>query len=80
MYELTQQTTEFHFEKLESQLQEARPAELKPGDFLVTRHSNLNSAHVVFHLVCNQQSLNRRKLKIEYITYREKNFTKSLFY
>ncbi|CAL8080827.1 unnamed protein product [Orchesella dallaii] len=59
LYELTQQTTEFHFDRLESQLQDGRPAELKPGDFLVTRHSNLNSAHVVFHLVCNQQSLNR---------------------
>lgn len=69
LYELTQQTTEFHFDKLEGQLQEGRPAELKPGDFLVTRHSNLNSAHVVFHLVCNQQSLNRRKLKREYFTY-----------
>ncbi|XP_021946014.1 protein C12orf4 isoform X2 [Folsomia candida] len=59
--ELTNQTTDFHFESLETQLKfyNQNKIELKPGDFLLTRHSNLNAAHVVFHLVCNQGSLNR---------------------
>jgi len=64
--DLTHQTTDFHFDTLESQIEfhSNQKVELKPGDFLVTRHSNLNSAHVVFHLVCNQPSLNRCKSKL----------------
>ena len=59
--ELCQQTTEFHFDSLETQL-DYRPNNLKPGDFVITRHSNLNSAHVIFHLVVDQESLNKTEI------------------
>lgn len=67
--ELTNQTTDFHFESLETQLKfyNQNKIELKPGDFLLTRHSNLNAAHVVFHLVCNQGSLNRCECKMHFM-------------
>jgi len=64
LIQLCQQSTEFHFENVETQLEtrsmDFRPA--KPGDFFITRHSNLNGVHVIFHLVANQQSLKRSEI------------------
>ena len=61
LLELTQQTTEFHFDSLETQIENC-PKVLKPGDFVITRHSNLNGAHVIFHLVADLESLNKSEI------------------
>lgn len=55
-------STEFHFEQIDDQLESiqedlkslsdgAGSTRLKPGDFFVTKHSNLSQAHLIFHLV-----------------------------
>ena len=52
---------EFHFDSFEQQLTHIRNelkqtrSPLQPGDFIVTRHSNFYSAHVIFHLVSDPQ-------------------------
>ena len=61
LLELTQQTTEFHFDNLETQIENC-PRNLKPGDFVITKHSNLNGAHVIFHLVADLESLNKSEI------------------
>ncbi|KAI8929948.1 hypothetical protein BC831DRAFT_441671 [Entophlyctis helioformis] len=59
-------TTEFHFDSIEKQLNavadelasdENGSRSLVEGDFFVTRHSNLPSAHVVFHLVFDESNI-----------------------
>lgn len=35
-------------------LPSATKAKLKPGDFFVTRHSNLSQTHVIFHLISDE--------------------------
>lgn len=51
------QTTEFHFGDVEEQLRNGMQVlkesghEIREGDFLITRHSNLAFVHVAFHLV-----------------------------
>ncbi|RWS30661.1 hypothetical protein B4U80_05075 [Leptotrombidium deliense] len=74
------QATDFHFSSLEEQHRnireilncrsrsvkglDASQSVLKPGDFYVTKHSNLSQVHIVFHLVCDDSvslsSLNSR--------------------
>lgn len=57
-------STEFHFDQIDCQLENiqddlkqisesdgASSSRLKPGDFFVTKHSNLSQAHLIFHLV-----------------------------
>lgn len=57
-------STEFHFDQIDYQLENiqddlkqinesdgALSSRLKPGDFFVTKHSNLSQAHLIFHLV-----------------------------
>ena len=59
-------STEFHFEQIDDQLESVQKdlkllnetsgegtgsARLKPGDFFITKHSNLSQAHLIFHLV-----------------------------
>lgn len=59
-------SSEFHFDPIEDQIekvisdlkfisdsngQSSSSARLKPGDFFVTKHSNLSQVHVIFHLV-----------------------------
>lgn len=59
-------SSEFHFDQVEDQLENinkdlksineangesSSSARLKPGDFYVTKHSNISQAHVIFHLV-----------------------------
>ncbi|XP_015791258.1 protein C12orf4 homolog [Tetranychus urticae] len=62
------QSTDFHFPDIEEQLSTIRLkaskfdankksielSPLKPGDFYITRHSNLSQVHVVFHLVIDE--------------------------
>ncbi|KAK5665876.1 hypothetical protein QVD99_007502 [Batrachochytrium dendrobatidis] len=59
-------STEFHFDSIERQLEsisdglpcdEAGVPILQEGDFFVTKHSNLPSAHVVFHLIYDDSEL-----------------------
>lgn len=51
--------TEFHFECMDEQLENVRAtalasgSPLQAGDFFITRHSNLYSAQVIFHLVAD---------------------------
>ncbi|KAL6051799.1 hypothetical protein QOT17_018960 [Balamuthia mandrillaris] len=51
---------EFHFGDIHQQLQEVRHAmqgtPLSPGDCFVTKHSNLEQVHVVFHLVADSST------------------------
>ncbi|KAI9251569.1 hypothetical protein BY458DRAFT_523892 [Sporodiniella umbellata] len=57
LFERCQQSTEFHFADIESQISlaqldfEARPQGLEEGSFFVTKHSNLPNVQVVFHLL-----------------------------
>lgn len=57
-------STEFHFDQIDDQLERIQEdlkkmneassdssTRLKPGDFFVTKHSNLSQAHLIFHLV-----------------------------
>jgi hypothetical protein len=51
-------STEFHFHQIDKQLESiqndlkfAGETRLKPGDFFITKHTNLSQAHVIFHLV-----------------------------
>lgn len=62
------QSTDFHFANIEEQLNNIRlkvskfnkgkneivTSPLKPGDFYITKHSNLSQNHVVFHLVTDE--------------------------
>jgi len=57
--ELCARTTELHFDEFDTQLEQIRedvvPTQsLTVGDFVITKHSNLAGAHVVFHLVDSQ--------------------------
>lgn len=59
-------STEFHFNQIGKQIDEtqtelSRVAErpgtkLKPGDFFITRHSNLSQTHIIFHLISDEAS------------------------
>ena len=52
-------STEFHFDQIDVQLETIQndlktindSTRLKPGDFFITKHSNLAQAHLIFHLV-----------------------------
>lgn len=56
-------STEFHFDQIQKQidgvqneLAQVNLTKLKPGDFFITRHSNLSQAHVIFHLISDEAS------------------------
>lgn len=60
-------STEFHFEQIDDQLKRIQEhlkqlndnqdsALLKPGDFFITKHSNLAQSHVIFHLITDEIS------------------------
>ena len=53
----------FHFRQEESFLR------LNEGDFFITKHSNLSEAHVVFHLVADESSL-QTKVSLSNVTSR----------
>lgn len=48
---------EFNLEKLNKISQETpekKIGKLKPGDFFITKHSNLSQSHIVFHLISDE--------------------------
>jgi hypothetical protein len=56
-------STEFHFnqidvqlEKIQNDLKASGETRLKPGDFFITKHSNLSQCHLIFHLVYDDSS------------------------
>lgn len=59
-------STEFHFDSIVQQIEdiqnemknvnERAGGKLKPGDFFITRHSNLSQTHVIFHLISDEAS------------------------
>lgn len=59
-------STEFHFNSIGQQIEDIqnelkavndRPGcKLKPGDFFITRHSNLSQTQVIFHLISDEAS------------------------
>lgn len=63
-------STEFHFDQIDVQLDSIQEGlkkireesgdggstRLKPGDFFITKHSNLSQAHLIFHLVYDDSS------------------------
>lgn len=52
LFELSQQSPEFHFDSLAAQLAAAQSlVDPQTGDVVITRHSNLHDIHVYFHLV-----------------------------
>ncbi|KAI9323160.1 hypothetical protein BX666DRAFT_1883930 [Dichotomocladium elegans] len=63
LFERCQHSTEFHFPDIEAQLVvieqdfESRPDALQEGSFFVTRHSNLPTTQVVFHLVVDAEAV-----------------------
>ncbi|CAB4381364.1 hypothetical protein RhiirA5_493614 [Rhizophagus irregularis] len=67
-FERCNETTEFHFDKVETQLEAIEndypidSSSLKEGDFFITRHSNLPLVHVVFHLVIDFESIQKSEL------------------
>lgn len=66
IYRNAAMSTEFHFEQIHKQidnvqneltkLNDRSAAKLKPGDFFITRHSNLSQTHVIFHLISDEAS------------------------
>ncbi|XP_025834929.1 protein C12orf4 homolog isoform X2 [Agrilus planipennis] len=63
---ICQRSTEFHFPHIEDQyeainnviknhLKDGNSKLLQPGDFYITRHSNLPEVHVVFHMVTDDR-------------------------
>ncbi|KAI7886679.1 hypothetical protein K492DRAFT_155950 [Lichtheimia hyalospora FSU 10163] len=63
LFERCQHSTEFHFPDIETQLTvieqdyQSRPESLQEGSFFITRHSNLPSTQVIFHLVVDSESI-----------------------
>lgn len=61
LFERCQHSTEFHFPDIETQLTvieqdyNSRPDSLQEGSFFITRHSNLPSTQVIFHLVVDSE-------------------------
>ncbi|XP_059610816.1 protein C12orf4 [Phlebotomus argentipes] len=65
-------STEFHFDQIENQIERIEEdlrkgqsesgggsggsPKLHPGDFFITRHSNLSQTHVIFHLISDESS------------------------
>lgn len=59
-------STEFHFTSIGRQIEdiqnelksikEREGCKLKPGDFFITRHSNLSQTHIIFHLISDEAS------------------------
>lgn len=63
-------STEFHFDQIDDQLEmiqddlknindacgDGSSSRLKPGDFFITKHSNLSQAHLIFHLVYDEST------------------------
>lgn len=59
-------STEFHFSSIGQQIEdiqnelkavkERAGCKLKPGDFFITRHSNLSQTHIIFHLISDEAS------------------------
>lgn len=59
-------STEFHFNSIGRQIEEIQNelksikerdgCKLKPGDFFITRHSNLSQTHIIFHLISDEAS------------------------
>lgn len=54
-------STEFHFCQIDEQIEDIQndlkltgETRLKPGDFFITKHSNLSQAHIIFHLVYDE--------------------------
>ncbi|KAI8351802.1 hypothetical protein EDC96DRAFT_288966 [Choanephora cucurbitarum] len=72
LFERCQQSTEFHFADMETQLTciqqdfEHHPDSLVEGTFFVTKHANLPSSQIIFHLVidstANAELTNRHPL------------------
>ncbi|KAK4519967.1 uncharacterized protein ATC70_010211 [Mucor velutinosus] len=61
LFERCQQSTEFHFADIETQLnvveEDFKEHPVTEGSFFVTKHSNLPSTQVVFHLLINSAAL-----------------------
>ncbi|EPB91034.1 hypothetical protein HMPREF1544_02103 [Mucor circinelloides 1006PhL] len=61
LFERCQQSTEFHFADIETQLsvveEDFKDHPVTEGSFFVTKHSNLPSTQVVFHLLVNSAAL-----------------------
>ncbi|KAL9553347.1 hypothetical protein MBANPS3_003321 [Mucor bainieri] len=61
LFERCQQSTEFHFADIETQLSvvedDFKDHPVTEGSFFVTKHSNLPSTQVVFHLLINSAAL-----------------------
>jgi hypothetical protein len=57
LFDAVKRSPELHFESLTQQLEDANIRNLKVGDFVITKHSNIPCCHVIFHLVVNDESI-----------------------
>ncbi|CEP15593.1 hypothetical protein [Parasitella parasitica] len=66
LFERCQQSTEFHFADIESQLSvvedDFKDHPVAEGSFFITKHSNLPSTQVVFHLLIDSAALTTAEL------------------
>ncbi|KNC85336.1 hypothetical protein SARC_02483 [Sphaeroforma arctica JP610] len=58
---LCERRTELHFSSFRRQLAQVREhsGTMLPGDFYITRHSNLNNVSVVYHLMVNSEVMSK---------------------
>ncbi|CAG8469229.1 9677_t:CDS:10 [Diversispora eburnea] len=65
-FECCKESTEFHFNSVESQFEaiekDFQTDGVQEGDFFITKHSNLPLVHVVFHLVIDFESIQKSEL------------------
>ncbi|KAI7907621.1 uncharacterized protein BX663DRAFT_547320 [Cokeromyces recurvatus] len=65
-FERCRQSTEFHFPDVESQLRQIeedfQPHQLTEGSFFITKHSNLPSTQIVFHLLIDSTAITATQL------------------
>lgn len=54
-----------HFPSIQIQLESIKIAEFEIGDYFITKHSNIPSFHLVFHIVCGEEELNSRSPTIQ---------------
>ncbi|KAF0446646.1 protein c12orf4-like [Gigaspora margarita] len=69
-FERCKESTEFHFDDVETQLEAIEKdfsdshgmSSIKAGDFFITRHSNLPMFQVIFHLVIDFESMGKSNI------------------
>jgi hypothetical protein len=56
---------ELHFPNIQTQIDSIKNIEFENGDYFITKHSNIPSVHIVFHIVCGPEEFNSRSPTIQ---------------